>query len=63
MTQARAPRADAVRNRKKILAAAREQIAAHGPDVGMDEIAAAAGWPWARCTGTSRPRRTWSGPW
>ncbi|MFB9660100.1 helix-turn-helix domain-containing protein [Glycomyces mayteni] len=35
-------RADAVRNRKRILAAAREQIALHGPDVGMDEIAAAA---------------------
>ncbi|MEU0693073.1 TetR family transcriptional regulator [Streptomyces niveus] len=43
MTQARAPRADAVRNRKKILVAAGEQITAHGPDVGMDEIAAAAG--------------------
>lgn len=43
MTQARAPRADAVRNRTKILSAAREQITAHGPDVGMDQIAAAAG--------------------
>ncbi|MFD8251295.1 TetR/AcrR family transcriptional regulator [Streptomyces werraensis] len=43
MTQARAPRADAVRNRKKILTAAGEQITAHGPDVGVDEIAAAAG--------------------
>ncbi|MFD7506059.1 TetR/AcrR family transcriptional regulator [Streptomyces sp. NPDC059850] len=43
MPQAKAPRADAVRNRKKILAAAGEQITAHGPDVGMDEIAAAAG--------------------
>ncbi|MGW4233358.1 TetR/AcrR family transcriptional regulator [Streptomyces sp. NPDC004980] len=43
MTQARAPRADAVRNRRKILTAAREQITRHGPDVGMDEIAAAAG--------------------
>lgn len=43
MTPTRAPRADAVRNRKKILAAAGEQIAAHGADVGMDEIAAAAG--------------------
>ncbi|MFD4714178.1 TetR/AcrR family transcriptional regulator [Streptomyces sp. NPDC058430] len=43
MTQARAPRADAVRNRKKILTAAGEQITAHGPDVAMDEIAAAAG--------------------
>ncbi|GAA1257788.1 TetR/AcrR family transcriptional regulator [Streptomyces aureus] len=43
MTQARAPRADAVRNRKKILTAAGEQITAHGPDVGMDEMAAAAG--------------------
>lgn len=43
MTQARAPRADAVRNRKKILTAASEQITAHGPEVGMDGIAAAAG--------------------
>ncbi|MFE5966214.1 TetR/AcrR family transcriptional regulator [Streptomyces sp. NPDC056463] len=43
MTQARAPRADAVRNRKKILTAAGGQITAHGPEVGMDEIAAAAG--------------------
>ena len=36
-------RADSVRNRAKILDAAREQITAHGPGVGMDEIAAAAG--------------------
>ncbi|HET6710906.1 helix-turn-helix domain-containing protein [Amycolatopsis sp.] len=43
MTEGRTLRADAVRNRKKILAAAREQVTAHGPDVGMDEIAAAAG--------------------
>ncbi|MFC8436578.1 TetR/AcrR family transcriptional regulator [Streptomyces sp. NPDC057253] len=43
MAQARAPRADAVRNRKKILDAAREQITLNGPDTGMDEIAAAAG--------------------
>ncbi|MFJ9244793.1 TetR/AcrR family transcriptional regulator [Streptomyces sp. NPDC101776] len=43
MTPDRAPRADAVRNRKKILDAAGEQITAHGPEVGMDEIAAAAG--------------------
>ncbi|MCL6732322.1 TetR/AcrR family transcriptional regulator [Streptomyces neyagawaensis] len=43
MAQTRAPRADAVRNRKKILDAAREQITLHGPDTGMDEIAAAAG--------------------
>ncbi|MGY5048402.1 helix-turn-helix domain-containing protein [Streptomyces sp. 900105755] len=43
MVQSRAPRADAVRNRKKILDAAREQITLHGPDTGMDEIAAAAG--------------------
>ena len=35
-------RADAVRNRRKILDAA-AQITAHGPEVGMDEIAAAAG--------------------
>jgi AcrR family transcriptional regulator len=43
VTQARAPRADAVRNRRKILVAAGEQITEHGPDVGMDRIAAAAG--------------------
>ncbi|BDZ64375.1 TetR/AcrR family transcriptional regulator [Agromyces mangrovi Wang et al. 2018] len=36
-------RADAVRNRAKIVDAAYEQIAAHGVDVGMDEIAQAAG--------------------
>ncbi|MDR6868499.1 AcrR family transcriptional regulator [Microbacterium resistens] len=39
----KAMRADAVRNRAKILDAARDQITRHGPDVGMDEIAAAAG--------------------
>jgi AcrR family transcriptional regulator len=43
MTMERTPRADAVRNRRKILAAAREQVTTHGPDVGTDEIAAAAG--------------------
>ncbi|WP_416966934.1 TetR/AcrR family transcriptional regulator [Streptomyces sp. 4F14] len=43
MTPPRVPRADAVRNRQKIVDAAREQIALHGPGVGMDEIAAAAG--------------------
>lgn len=36
-------RADAVRNRARIVGAARAQIAAHGVDVGMDEIASAAG--------------------
>lgn len=39
----KAPRADAVRNRAKILDAARQQITVHGPGVGVDEIAAAAG--------------------
>ncbi|MFE3229736.1 TetR/AcrR family transcriptional regulator [Nocardia sp. NPDC059228] len=43
MPQPRTPRADAVRNRTKILSAAREQITAHGPEAGMDQIAAAAG--------------------
>ncbi len=45
MTQSRVrpARADAVRNRAKILDAARQQITAHGPDVGMDQIAVAAG--------------------
>ncbi|WP_144796089.1 TetR/AcrR family transcriptional regulator [Microbacterium paludicola] len=36
-------RADAIRNRAKIVDAAYEQIASHGVDVGMDEIATAAG--------------------
>lgn len=40
---ARPQRADAVRNRRKILDAAQRQITAKGPEVGMDEIAQAAG--------------------
>jgi AcrR family transcriptional regulator len=36
-------RADAARNRAAILQAARTLIAAHGTDIGMDDIAAAAG--------------------
>ena len=43
MAQDRPLRADAVRNRQKILAAAREQITLHGPDASMDAIAGAAG--------------------
>ena len=43
MTPPRQQRADAVRNRRRVLAAASEQIALHGPEVGTDEIAAAAG--------------------
>lgn len=43
MSQPRPLRADAVRNRQKILDAAQDQITAHGSDVGMDEIAHAAG--------------------
>ncbi len=39
----RPARADAIRNRAKILEAARQQITLHGPDVGMDQIAQAAG--------------------
>lgn len=39
----RQQRADAVRNRTRIMAAARDQITEHGPDVGMGAIAAAAG--------------------
>ncbi|MEV4454948.1 helix-turn-helix domain-containing protein [Microbispora sp. NPDC049633] len=37
------PRADAVRNRAAIVRAARELITTHGPEAGMDDIAAAAG--------------------
>ncbi|MFE5409352.1 TetR/AcrR family transcriptional regulator [Microbacterium sp. NPDC056569] len=43
MTPVRPMRADAVRNRRKILDAAGLQIATHGPEIGMDEIADAAG--------------------
>ncbi|MFC8731747.1 TetR/AcrR family transcriptional regulator [Luteimicrobium sp. NPDC057192] len=39
----RAPRADAVRNRAKILAAADEAFAAAGTDVPLDDVAARAG--------------------
>lgn len=39
----RQQRVDAVRNRTRIMAAARDQITLHGPDVGMGAIAAAAG--------------------
>ena len=43
MPPPRQVRADAVRNREKIIAAAREQITRLGPDTAMDTIAAAAG--------------------
>lgn len=43
MAPPRQTRADAVRNREKIIAAAREQITRLGPDTAMDAIAAAAG--------------------
>ncbi|WP_433712366.1 TetR/AcrR family transcriptional regulator [Nocardia sp. CA-084685] len=36
-------RADALRNREAIVTAARELVVVQGPDIGMDEIAAAAG--------------------
>ncbi|QVJ01491.1 TetR/AcrR family transcriptional regulator [Nocardiopsis eucommiae] len=42
-TPQRATRADAVRNREKILAAAQEMITAHGPEAGMGQIARTAG--------------------
>jgi len=43
MVTSRPMRADAVRNRRKILEAAERQISTQGPDTGMDEIAVAAG--------------------
>lgn len=43
MTPNRPLRADAIRNRAKILTAASGQISLHGVEVGMDEIATAAG--------------------
>lgn len=39
----RTRRADSVRNREAIVAAARELVVSRGPGIGMDEIAAAAG--------------------
>ena len=42
-SETRPVRADAVRNRTNILNAARGQISSFGPDVGMDQIANAAG--------------------
>lgn len=42
-SDARPMRADAIRNRTKILEAARSQIRLHGPDVGMEAIAGVAG--------------------
>ena len=42
-TPGRPTRADAVRNRAKILDAARDEISARGPEVGMDYIAKSAG--------------------
>jgi hypothetical protein len=42
-SRVRPARADAVRNRANILEAARRQITMRGPDVGMDQIAGAAG--------------------
>ncbi|HKU33981.1 MAG TPA: helix-turn-helix domain-containing protein [Paenarthrobacter sp.] len=42
-TQQRPLRADAIRNRAKILDAARAEIAGRGPDVGMEIIAGTAG--------------------
>ncbi|GAA0410646.1 TetR/AcrR family transcriptional regulator [Microbispora corallina] len=43
MSSPRPQRADAVRNRAKIMAAAHEQITANGPEVSMEQIATAAG--------------------
>ncbi|ATL28435.1 TetR/AcrR family transcriptional regulator [Streptomyces formicae] len=37
------PRADALRNRERIVAAAREMFVEHGPDVPLDEVARRAG--------------------
>jgi AcrR family transcriptional regulator len=42
-TVERPPRADAARNRERLLTAARELFAKHGDEIGMEEIAAHAG--------------------
>ncbi len=43
MTSPRPLRADAARNRTRIMTAAHQQITEHGPEVSMEQIAAAAG--------------------
>ena len=58
-------RADAARNRERVLEAAREVFAEHGVGVPIDDVAAAPAWASAPSTGTSRPRsacsrRSWS---
>jgi hypothetical protein len=54
----RALRADAERNRRRLIAAASEMFSEHGIDVGVAEIAERAGVGRERCFATSRPSRT-----
>jgi AcrR family transcriptional regulator len=63
MTTARKPlRADAERNRRRVLDAALEVFADRGLDVGIDESREPPGVGSARSTAGSRPRRSWSSP-
>ena len=60
-TAPRPLRADARRNRERVLVAARAAFAEHGREAQMDDVAQARGRRRrARSTGTSRPRRRWS---
>jgi hypothetical protein len=56
----RRPRADALRNRERIISAAREMFVEYGPDVPLDEIARRTGAAMPRSTGTSPTEPSWS---
>ena len=43
LSPSRRPRADAIRNRERVLDAARRMLAEHGPDAPLEEVARAAG--------------------
>jgi len=59
---ARPMRADAVKNRQRILEAAEATFASEGLSVPIDTVAERAGSGWARCTATSPPKRPCSRP-
>ena len=54
---ARPLRADARRNRERVLTAAAVVFSEHGHEAQMDDVAAARAWASGRSTGTSRPRK------
>ncbi|MCW2623293.1 TetR family transcriptional regulator [Mycobacterium sp.] len=54
----RAPRKDLVRNRQRVVTAAREAFIERGPEVSLEEIARRAGWARPRSTATFPTRTT-----